>query len=77
MDIKAEKIELIKQLLNTDDIGVINSLKSILGLSLQKNQDWGDLPDDVIVDVKDALQEVQAGQTISHTEARETYKKWL
>ena len=30
MDIMAEKIELIKQLLTTDDIGVIKAIKSIL-----------------------------------------------
>ena len=77
MDIMAEKIELIKQLLDTNDVMVINSLKSILKPSVQKDQDWSDLPDTVIVDIKDALQENETRKNISHTEARETYKKWL
>lgn len=77
MDIMAEKIELIKQLLDTNDVRVINSLKSILKSSTQKDQDWAGLPDHVIIDVRDALQEIETGQLINQIDARETYKKWL
>ena len=71
MDIMAEKIELIKQLLATDDIGLIKAIKSILKPSVQKHQDWGNLPDEVIIDIKDVLQEIHNRTRINHLEARE------
>jgi predicted methyltransferase len=77
MDIQAEKIELIKALIDTQDINVINTIKSILKISNQGADDWADLHDVVITDIKEALKEIENGQGISHLEARETYKKWL
>jgi hypothetical protein len=77
MDIQAEKIELIKALIDTQDINVINTIKSILKISTQGAEDWGDLHEVVITDIKDALEEIENGHQISHLEARETYKKWL
>ncbi len=77
MDIMAEKIELIKQLLVTNDVSVINSLKSILKSSVKSAHDWADLPDEVITDIQDSLREIQNGEIITHTKARETYQKWL
>lgn len=77
MDIMAEKIELVKQLLNTNDIGILISIKSILKGSNQNPNDRADLPDEVMADINESITQIEAGQGISHLEAKETYKKWL
>ena len=73
----AEKIELVKQLLDTNDIAIIKSIKSILSGSTQSSDNWANLPSEVIEDINEAIGQVEAGETISHLEARESYKKWL
>ena len=73
----AEKIELVKQLLDTNDIDIIKSIKSILSGSTQSSDNWANLPSEVIEDINEAIGQVEAGETISHLEARESYKKWL
>ncbi|MFC5283193.1 hypothetical protein [Pedobacter alpinus] len=73
----AEKIELVKQLLDTNDIDIIKSIKSILSGSTQSSDNWTNLPSEVIEDIKDAIGQVEAGDLINHLEAQETYKKWL
>lgn len=40
-------------------------------------EDWDDLPDAVISDVKESINQIENGEGISHSQARETYKKWL
>ncbi len=40
-------------------------------------EDWADLPDDVISDVKVSIKQFENGEGISHFQARETFKKWL
>jgi hypothetical protein len=77
MDIQTEKIELVKALLEIQDVKIINSIKSILKMSTQSTEDWADLHEVVISDIKEALEEIENGQQISHLEAKETYKKWL
>ncbi|HTN20041.1 MAG TPA: hypothetical protein VL125_06180 [Pelobium sp.] len=73
----AEKIALVKQLLDTNDIDIIKSIKSILSGSTQSSDSWANLPSEVIEDINEAIGQVDAGQTITHSDAQETYKKWL
>lgn len=40
-------------------------------------EDWGDLPDKVIFDVKESIKQIENGEGIDHNTAKETYKKWL
>lgn len=77
MDIQAEKIELVKKLLDTNDVGIIKAIKSIFISSQHSLDEWADLPDEVILDIKEALQQINLGEGISHVKAKETYKKWL
>jgi hypothetical protein len=40
-------------------------------------EDWGDLPDKVIFDVKESIKQIENGHGIDHNTAKEMYKKWL
>ncbi|WP_215240590.1 hypothetical protein [Dyadobacter helix] len=76
MDIQATKIELAKRLLDTNDKSVINAVKSVFQ-NFDSDQEWGDLPDTVISDVKQSIIQIEAGEGIPHDKAQETCKKWL
>ncbi len=76
MDIQAEKIALIQDLLNTEDIQIIKAIKSIFALN-HSSKEWSDLPDEVISDIKESLKQLKNGQGISHETALKTFKKWL
>ncbi|MCF0056731.1 hypothetical protein [Dyadobacter sp. CY356] len=45
--------------------------------STEVDEDWGDLPEKVILDVKESIIQIEDGKGINHKTARETYKKWL
>jgi hypothetical protein len=76
MDIQTEKIELAKKLLNTENIHIIDAIKSVFD-SYDANIDWADIPDAVVADAEKSMRQVISGDGIPHEVARETYKKWL
>lgn len=76
MDIQAQKIELAKRLLDTDDESIIDAVNDTFKNHDQSNE-WGDLSDKVISDLEESIRQIDAGKVISHDIARETYKKWL
>ena len=76
MDILAEKIELAKRLLDTEDRGILDAIRSVFDSS-DGTEDWGDLPDRVIVDVKESIKQIDENQGIPHDKARESFEKWL
>ena len=67
MDIHAEKIELVKAILNIDDITLINDLKALI-----KNDanDWfDDLSEEQQLSVRRAITQADNGKTVSHQTA--------
>lgn len=76
MDIQAQKIELAKRLLDTDDESIIDAINAVFKSHDQSNE-WGDLPDQVISDLEESVRQIDAGNVVPHDIARETYKKWL
>jgi hypothetical protein len=44
---------------------------------MEFEEDWGDLPEKVVSDVKESMLQIEDGKGIDHHAARETYKKWL
>lgn len=76
MDIQTEKIELAKRLLDTEDRDIINAVRSIFK-NFDSQEDWGDLPDIVISDAKESINQIEAGMGISHDRVKEMFKKWL
>ncbi|MCE7063535.1 hypothetical protein [Dyadobacter sp. CY343] len=63
---QAEKIELAKRLLDTEDEKIIDAVKSIFR-NFDDSNEWSDLPEKVILDVKESLKQIELGQGISHT----------
>jgi len=63
MDIQAEKIELVKMLLDTDDPEIINRLKMVF----EEDHDfYDDLPNHVKDDIDAATDEIAKGQVYDH-----------
>lgn len=77
MDLQAEKIELAKRLLDTEDESVVKAVKNIFTNSDYEASEWNDLPDKVIADVKESIQQLNAGKGIPHSEVQGSWKKWL
>lgn len=55
MDIMAEKMELVKHLLDKNDINSIESIKSILSSSTEHSNDYANLPTEVTKDIDKLL----------------------
>ena len=73
---QAEKIELAKRLLDTEDEKIIDAVKSIFR-KFDDTDEWSDLPEKVVLDIEESLRQIELGRGISHEQARETFKKWL
>jgi len=65
MDIQAEKIELMKLLLNTNNPSILESIKNIL--KKNKNSDfWNELSSDQQREINNADIEISQGQTSNY-----------
>lgn len=65
MNIQAEKIELAKLLLNTDNPKIIKSIKQIF--KKEKTTDfWEDLSSDQQKEIKEATQQIEQGKTADY-----------
>lgn len=68
MDLQAEKIELAKLILSTNDTGLINQIKSLFK---DKEEDWWDeLPAHVKQGINDSLEQANRGEFISYDEVK-------
>ncbi|WP_373060269.1 hypothetical protein [Zunongwangia sp. H14] len=65
MNIQAEKIELAKLLLNTDNPKIIKSIKQIF--KKEKTTDfWEDLSSDQKREIKEATKQIEQGETADY-----------
>lgn len=62
MDIQAEKIELIKLLLNTDNISVLESVKNIF--KQEKVDFWNTLPENEQAEINLGIEQLNNGKRI-------------
>jgi predicted transcriptional regulator len=68
MDIQAEKIELAKLILNTNDIKLINQIKSLFK---DKEENWWDeLPASVKQGINESIEQANRGEFISYDEVK-------
>lgn len=75
MNIAAKKIELVRMILNTEKPAV---LARIAGILKQEEADWREgLPEEVIKSVERGLEQAKAGNTVSHNDVMDKYRKWL
>lgn len=72
MDIQAEKIELAKRLLETNDELILQQIKDIL-----EGVEWSDLPDHVQAGIKRAQQQATEGLLTPHGAVMKKYEKYL
>ena len=75
MNIATTKLELAKQLLNTNNKSIINYIKAIF--ETQSSDWWEELPDKVKVSVLRGLKQSEKGETIPHNQVMKKYSKWL
>ena len=64
MDIQAEKIELVKQLLNTNNIEIIKSIKKLF--AKEENDFWNELSASQQKEINEAIQQVSEGKSTEY-----------
>ena len=68
MDIQAEKIELARLILSTNDTGLINQIKSLFK---DKDENWWDeLPASVKQGINESIEQANRGEFISYDEVK-------
>lgn len=75
MDIQAEKIELVKRLLDTDDQSILAEVKHVFE---SREQDfWIDLPEQVKKGIERSKKQAKEGLLTPHDEVMKKYTKYL
>lgn len=74
MNIAATKIELAKQILNTENKTLIKYIQSLF--ETQDADLWDELPDRVKRSAERGLAQADAGELKSHAEVMKKHKKW-
>ena len=75
MNLSATKVELTKQLLNSNNVILINHIKALF--ETQDIDFWDELHDDVKASIKRGVEQADRGELKSHDEVMRKYKKWL
>lgn len=68
MDVQAEKIELAKMLLDTEDVDLIHEIKALF--ESREKDFWMELPEHVKKGAIEAQQQIAAGNYISFDEVK-------
>jgi len=69
MDIQAEKIELAKLILSTDDTGIIKKVKALFK---SKNEDqWSSLPVSVRQSINESIEQANKGEFVALDKVKE------
>lgn len=71
--VEAEKIELLKLILETDDEAIIQKLKVVF--EKPEPDFWDELPDSVKESINRGLEDVSAGRVENHDKVMEEFKK--
>ncbi|CAN5364161.1 hypothetical protein BH10BAC1_BH10BAC1_03030 [soil metagenome] len=75
MNVAVTKVELVKQLLNSNNTALINHIKALF--ETQDLDLWDEMPDDIKQSVERGLKQADKGELKSHSEVMKKYKKWL
>ena len=74
MDLQAEKLELVRMVLDTDNPGVLSSVKRIFSES-KKLDYWDKLPQYQKDEILKGVEEVGNGETIDYNKITEKHRK--
>lgn len=77
MNLEAEKLKLVKMILDIDSETTINKLKAFIGHETDNTDFWDELHDDLKAEVEEAIRQADAGMAIPHSEVVKEYSKWL
>jgi hypothetical protein len=75
MDIQAEKIDLVRRLLDTDDKSILQEVKNVF--ESHEKDFWAGLPKYVKDGITRSKKQAEAGQLTSHDEVMKKYAKYL
>jgi hypothetical protein len=75
MNIAATKIEIAKQIFNTNNKNLISYIKTLF--ETQDTDLWDELPDSVKKSAERGLAQADRGEFKSHAEVMKKYKKWV
>jgi hypothetical protein len=75
MNIEAEKISLVKLLLDTEDINVLNQVKKILSKENEKGDFWDELSDAQKEEINLGIKQLDAGEGIPYEEVLKKISK--
>jgi hypothetical protein len=76
MNIQAEKIKLVQYVLNINSEKAIEKIKNFI-VDQKQDDFWNELPDDVKIEVEEAIAQLKNGEGISHSKVMKKYEKWL
>ena len=75
MNLEAQKIELAKMVIETEDLGILLQIRNLF--EEQEELTWDNLPDHVKEGIKRAEKEIENGQVHTHEEVMKKYSKYL
>lgn len=66
MDIQAEKLKLMKLILETENVSLLESIKSLFKSEIQQEDFWNTLNESEKEDVLKGMEEIRNGETVSY-----------
>jgi len=76
MNIHAEKLQLVKMLLETSDVKILGQIRAIFEDRSSKGDIWDEWDDEVKADVEQALEELDRGEGIPHEKVMSEFARW-
>jgi predicted transcriptional regulator len=74
MNLRAQKVELIKMLVATSDAALIKDVKKLFEHSKERIED---ISSTKLASIKRGLDDIEKGNVHSHADVRKMYEKWL
>jgi len=73
MNIKAEKLEIMKMVLETDNPGILNSIKKLFKKELNADF-WETMPQDKKDEILMGIEEIEKGETVDYEDIIKKYR---
>ncbi len=74
MNMHAEKLELVRLILDTDNPGILSSIKQIFSVS-KKDDFWDSLPQNQKDEILMGMKEIESGETVDYEDYFKNHKK--
>ncbi len=73
MDIQAEKLEIMKLILETENPGILKSIKGLLWKT-EKSDFWETLPQDQKKEILEGIRDIENGDVVDYQEFMEQFR---